>query len=392
MTEFKQLPDGIYFNLPFKDYAAQDRFSVSRINKVNESPLTYWTDEIEPTLAEDFDLGAHLDEATESMAEGKAWHVMALEGEDAFNALYATDYNASDFPDALGSKPEHMAAAVKYGVAINKSDTIAKIADKLKMAGAPVTFHDDLRAAHVAANDGKELISVVKMDELRRAGKIMAAYNVQEDFLTGGFPEVSILVTIKGVKYKVRVDYLRPDAQIEFKTITRRSKTKPFDEACADQMHNFGYFTGGYLYSLCVEAARNKLKGVFDGVGFTEGGDILWPKDFDIVDCAGDGMLSVPHLRLIKEFSGLDVGQYWHLFQERGKHNHVLLRRFDKYDEALQSRKVQKIWRTGQVDVERGVKLYNYFMEQNGRENMWLPALDAKPWDDGDFKPWQIEE
>jgi len=373
MTEFKQLPDGIYFNLPFKDYAAQDRFSVSRINKVNESPLTYWTDEIEPTLAEDFDLGAHLDEATESMAEGKAWHVMALEGEDAFNALYATDYNASDFPDALGSKPEHMAAAVKYGVAINKSDTIAKIADKLKMAGAPVTFHDDLRAAHVAANEGKELISAVKMDELRRAGKIMAAYNVQEDFLTGGFPEVSILVTIKGVKYKVRVDYLRPDAQIEFKTITRRSKTKPFDEACADQMHNFGYFTGGYLYSLCVEAARNKLRA---------GGDF-------VVTGADSPDDLVPWLAAFKSNGG---GQYWHLFQERGKHNHVLLRRFDKYDEALQSRKVQKIWRTGQVDVERGVKLYNYFMEQNGRENMWLPALDAKPWDDGDFRPWQIEE
>ena len=377
--QIQQFPDGIYFNMPFDVYLAQDAFSTSRVNAVNDSVLTYWRDEIEPTLADDFDLRAKLDDATEAMAEGTAWHVMALEGVEAFNALYAVGYDAKAFPDALGSKDSHMKAAVKHGVVVSKSDTIAKMRDKLIAAGAPVTFHADYAAEHEAAAAGKTMFAADKMAELQFAGRVMAQYADGDPaiarLLTGGFPEVSILATIKDVRYKVRVDYLTPTHATEYKTLSRRNKKKPFEQICADQMHDFGYFVNGYLYSICIaEARRNVLNIVAGGTCdfLIDSGEVSYQWLSDFGDCT--------------------AGEYWFLFQERGKSPHVLPRRFDKYDEALQARKIQSIWQTGRIDVERAVKLHAWYMENNGLEKPWLPAIDAKAFSDDDFKPWQIEE
>ena len=381
----RDLPDGLYFNMPFDVYLAQDAFSTSRVNAVNDSVLTYWRDEIEPTLDPDFDLRAKLDDATEAMAEGTAWHVMALEGVEAFNALYAVGYDAKAFPDALGSKDSHMKAAVKHGVAVNKSDTIPKLRDKLIAGGAPVTFHADHAAAHEAAAAGKTMFAADKMAELQFAGRVMAQYAEADPevarLLTGGFPEVSILVTIKGVRYKVRVDYLTPTHATEYKTLSRRNKKKPFEQICADQMHDFGYFVNGYLYSICIAAARERMRS--NDAGFE-------------TSCLGapDSFEGLPSSDWLQRFQNHTAGEYWFLFQERGKSPHVLPRRFDKYDEALQSRKMQSIWKTGRIDVERAVDLHAWYSdpENCGREKIWLPRIEAKAFSDDDFKPWQIEE
>lgn len=362
------LKDGIYFNMPFKVYMAQKRHSVSRVKKVNEGPLVFWVDEIEPTLADDFDLDAHLDETTEAMAEGRAWHTMALEGPEVFEAEYATDYDPSKFPKALKSKDEHMKACANNGVAFKKSETIAALQAALIAAGVDVQFHSVLKAEHQERAGGKRLISPSAYEELIRAGKIMRLYNIQEQFLSDGFPEVSILFTMKGEKYKIRVDWLAADKQIEFKTITRRSRTKPFEEACADQMHDMSYMPAGYLYSEGVRIAREGL---------------------------ADGTMQVhdmPDTDWRERFIAASQHRYSYLFQERGKYNHVLIRHFDKYDEVIQNRRIQSIWKTGQLDVEHAVKIYNHHMEKDGLENPWLPELSVKAWDDNDFKPWQIVE
>lgn len=370
-TEITQYPDGIYFNMPFRVYAAQDRHSTSRLNKINKGALIYWTDEIEPTLADDFDLDAKLDETTEAMAEGKAWHTMALEGLDVFNQRYATGYNPANNPLAIKSKDEHLKACVKHGVPHKKGDTIAALQDALIAAGANVQFHSVLKRRHEEDAGGKGLITPEAMDELLRAGKILKEYGIYDDMLCDGFPEVTILFTMDGRKFKVRVDYLRTDRQIEFKTIMRRSRTKPFEEACADTLHDFGYFTSAYLYQCAVVTVKRK------------GGLPVFNLSDDI---------AAPTPEWMTRLYASNNHEYWHLFQERGKYNHVLPRRFDKYDEALQTRKIQAIWRTGQSNVEQAVKVYDWYMENNGKDKRWLPDLNPKPWDDSDFKPWQIEE
>lgn len=369
-TQFK---DGIYFNMPFETYFAQDRFSTSRVNGINDSVLSYWTDEIEPTLAEDYDLQAHVDETTESMEEGKAWHVMALEGREAFDKLYTSDYDPADHKDAIKSKDEHIAACKKHGVAFKESETIASLQAGLIAAGADVQFHSVLKAEHQAANAGKTLLSPAAMQELKTAGAVMKAYGIHESFLSDGFPEVSILFTMDGEKFKIRVDWLAATKQVEFKTLTLRSKKKHFETACADQMHDFGYFAGGYLYTRGVEIAREALS---ENV-----------KDFAVVDMGG---ANIPQ-DWLEAFAGGKRHEYFYLFQQRGKHNHVLPRKFGKYDEVVQNRTIQRLWKTGEVDVRRAVKVYNEMMEKFGRENRWLPPLNPKAWSDEDFRPWQIE-
>lgn len=372
----RQMTDGIYFDMPFIVYMAQEAFSTSKVNSINDSVLKHWTDEIEPTLQPDFDLDAKLQDATDSMAEGHAWHVMALEGPEAFDALYTAGYDASVYPDALKSKDEHIAACENNGVEFKKSWSIALLQGALIDAGVSVQFHSVLKAEHEAALGDRTIFEIDKLNELKRAGEVIRQYKLDDDLLSGGYPEVSILVTIKGVRYKVRVDYLKPDMQVEYKTLSVRSRKKLFDEVCAAQMHDFGYFTGAYLYTICVNEARRLIRNEDKGIdtGFNA-------SCADIVDADW-----------LDKFANAETHEYWHFFQERGKYNHVLPRRFDKYDEALQSRKIQAIWRTGKLAVERAVKLHAWYMENNGLEKMWLPRVDAKAWADDDFKPWQIEE
>lgn len=368
--ELIQYPDGIYFDMPFDTYIVQEAFSNSMVDKINSGVLNYWEDEIAPKLDPDFDLSAHIQESTKSMVEGAAWHVMALEGKDRFDTLYASGYDPSVYPKAIKSGDEHREACVQNG--LSDKGTIAAMWERLVEAKVDIQSHIDLKERHDRAADGKIILTINQMEELQRAGEIMRQYGVDKTMLQNGFPEVSILVTLRGVRFKCRVDYLRPDMQIEYKTFSRKSRKKPLEEVCAAAMHDYGYFTSAYIYSECVRAAREELS---RNTNFAKG---MAP------DAKNPEWLS--------EFVNASAHEYWFLFQERGKYNHVLPRRFDKYDEALQSRKLQRMWKTGKIAVERAVSVFNWYMENNGLEKRWLPDLNPKPWDDTDFRPWQIVE
>lgn len=380
MTEtIKQFPDGLYFNMPFKVYAAQDRRSTSAVNTLNRGSLVYYEDYIAPTLEPDYDPEAVIEELTQSLAEGKAWHDIVLEGEDVFWSRNGIGFNAEGFPKALNSSDDYKARCKHYGLSMSGTKAAMKesiLHHEARYDGkgsAPLAseFIDDLKAKHLEGLKGKNILTQAQYDQIKRAGEIMEQYGIRESWITGGFPEVSILFTLGGVKFKVRVDYLRPDMQIEYKTIANKF-SKVLDEAATGQIHDHGYLTGAFLYQEAVAFARGAL---LDDLGFAHG----LPKTQESTDWIDD---------FIRGGEG-GLHEYWFLIQQRGKYNHALLRKLPKYDH---NRKMTSMYRTGKLRVERAVNLYNWHMENNGLEKRWLPALNPKEFDDSDFKPWQLEE
>lgn len=372
MTEITQLADGIYFNLPEKTYFAQDRLSTSKITKLLAGPLVYYRDVIEPTLPGY--VSNEEDTETKAQFEGKAWHCMALEGRKVFESRYTVEFDAESAPAALKSKEHHIKACAAHGVSHNKSITIPALKALLVDAGAPVKFIDDLKAAHLAANEGKELLTVKQMDELTRAGLVQEQYGLPEVYFSGGYSEVSILFTINGIKFQVRCDYLQPDRQIEFKTVANKY-SRQFDEAIVGHMSDYNLFIGANLYQLAVEFARSSLH---DDLSFAHG----LPKDQAATDWIDSFITG----------SGKTRHGYHFVFQQRGKYNHALAREFPKYDHVANGRKVTSMWNTGKIRIERAVSLYQHYMETNGLERPWLPPLNPKAFDDADFKPWQLEQ
>ena len=362
-----QLTDGIYFGLPFKEYAAQDRLSTTAIGKLNRGALVYYEDVIAPTLEEDYDADAVIEEMTESLAEGRAWHDRMIEGEAVFWSRNARAFDREEWETALKvkllkMKDDYIAACKANG--LSEKGTIKALTARLKEAGANVLFHDEVKANYEASNEGKYLLTEKQLEELKRAGEIMDQYGLRETWLSGGFPEVSILFTKDDIKYKVRIDYLQPDFQLEYKTIANKF-SKMLDEAAAGQIHDHGYLTGAFLYQEAVKAARGR-KGLAVHVASGEGPSEEW----------------------LTKFHSVDSHKYWFLFQQRGKYNHALLRELPSHE----SGRITSMYRTGQIRVQRAVKLYQWYMENNGLEKRWLPPLNPKAFDDSDFKPWQLEE
>ena len=86
-TETK--PDGIYFGMSEDDYLAIPRLSSSGIKTMCVSTLDFWFDSW---------MNASREPETETPARalGKAYHKLILEGDDAFDALYAVPPEKAD--------------------------------------------------------------------------------------------------------------------------------------------------------------------------------------------------------------------------------------------------------------------------------------------------------
>ena len=371
--ELKQYPDGIYFDMPFKVYAGQNRLSTTAIGKLNKGPLVYYEDVIAPTLEDGYDAEAVIEEMTQSLAEGRAWHDMTIEGSAVFWQRNAKAFEQSEWEKEhkvklLKMKDDYVDACKKHG--LNEKGTMKVLKSQLKEAGADVLFLDEVKSNYEKSNEGKYLLTEKQLNEIERAGEISDQYGIRENWLFGGFPEVSILFTADGIKYKIRVDYLCPDMQVEYKTFANKY-SKPIDEAVPAQIHDQGYLTGAFLYQEGVKKARGMLK--------------------DDLSCAHGLPETQESVDWIDEFiSGGDGGKhkYWFLFQQRGKYNHMVARELPSHDNG----RITSMYRTGQLRAMRAAKHYHWYMENNGLEKRWLPPLNPKAFDDSDFKPWQLEE
>lgn len=368
---YSQLPDGIYFGLPFPEYVAQNRLSGSALNTLNKGALVYWENEIAPRLDPDFDLKAHVDEATKSQAEGHAWHHMIIEGPEVFERNFAGEFDASKHLGAIGGGKALKKACEALG--LPKSGTIAELENRIRATpqGKNALFISDLKARHEQENRGKKFFSVSQMDELNRARQIIEQYGINDAWLFGGFPEVSILFTYKKRKYKIRIDYMRPDLQIEYKTISNKHM-KELITACVDQISNYDYLSSGYLYIIgAIEAAKALRSGA----------------DFRVEGVNG---AALPDGKWFDRFLDRKTHEYWFLFQQRGKYNHCLMRQLERNSSI--NHRLTPMFRTGKVRVERAINLYEWYMENNGLERRWLPPLNPKPLDADDFKTYQLEE
>jgi hypothetical protein len=193
----KYIPDGVYFNMAESVYHCDPALGSTGIKKLIDNAPDYWWDSpLNPARPEDDD--------TPAKVFGRQFHQCVLEGQEKFKA---------------GHAPQTLPGNRKDGM-----DEIAKIREAGKV---PVKF--------------KDYTKILAASAFIKANKTLA------NAFEGGVPEVSIFWTESGIRYKVRLDYLKMNAIADLKSLANMYG-KEFGRACRDAVASYDYIVSAEHY------------------------------------------------------------------------------------------------------------------------------------------------
>jgi hypothetical protein len=219
------LLDGIYINLPEKEYRDDPALGSSDIGRLFGNPYNYWWfSRMNPRRPAEKDSTAARD--------GRATHCCVLEGRDAFDARYVRGEDHEE-GTSTGQKATATKAAKKIAEAAGLILLPAETYDRIVITAAMINKNPYLNGA-----------------------------------FSGGMPEVSIFWTRDGIRRKARLDYLKPRGIGDLKNVANQFD-KPFPKACHDTLAN----RKGELQAVHYLEARSHLpQFFFDGQFFAPEG------------------------------------------------------------------------------------------------------------------------
>lgn len=247
------LEDGIYFGLPEADHHADPALGSSDHKALLISPPRWW---LASAHAAEFRGNIELELNPEESAAktfGRAAHVLTLEGEETFRARYWCEEDPP--PGTLCTKEDIADAYLeKTGRRLFRGLSFTDMETEARIAGITGLL-SQWKADKLLENAGKEELSRSWMTTLRLLELMLnvsresfGGKSIRERFLTGGVPEVTVIVTLDdGVRIKGRFDYLRIKALIDVKTFMARDDEETI-AAFGRSISNFGYDLQAALY------------------------------------------------------------------------------------------------------------------------------------------------
>ncbi len=255
MTEkIKQYPDGVYFNMPDEVYFKQHRLSSSGIQNLMVSSATFWASSwMNPNKEENDDLS----DAQIAIREiGKFYHTARLEPEfldERF--IKAPDYDAMDGLLTNGTMVGNKLG--EYGETKKRSgENVIQQAQRLIDCGFTGKIKCIIEQEFDEERGDRISISAKIWEEMERdVARIKKTPEIRE-LLTGGSAEVCILWTCQssGIKMKAKIDYLKPNRVVDFKTY--QNMGKELLRHIADSFRYNRYYIQGAVYFDAFEHVR----------------------------------------------------------------------------------------------------------------------------------------
>lgn len=187
------IPDGVYLDLAEDDYHDATALGSSDIRRLAVSPEEFW-------FESKFNPLWKPNKPTPALKIGTATHVMVLYGSDEFNRRYAP----TDFPGNVKAGKDEVARILAAGKIPLKRDDWQRI----HMTGAIVRGNPHLANA----------------------------------FSGGAASEVSVFWTGENrIQKKCRIDYLKPRASVDLKTVSNSIEGTSFVSACRRSIATYDY-------------------------------------------------------------------------------------------------------------------------------------------------------
>lgn len=262
MAEFRE---GIFFGMPEDEYFSVQALSASGMKHLRVSPLDFWARAswLNPNYEED------QEDVADSFARtlGKAYHKRILEGRGAFAECYAPAFDPGAYPDALEGSDQIKSALRNHkeaGADVKITGNKAELIERLLALDPTVKIMDVLRDGYEGYHEGKTLLAGKTLDKIELAAAMIEKHPDLSKAFTGGVPEVSIFwrCPLIGVDCKARLDYLKPKAIVDLKTLANM-QGKPLPVAVAREFGARRYFSQGAFY---VEAATQVAGFINDGM------------------------------------------------------------------------------------------------------------------------------
>ena len=382
-TPKTNLPDGIYFDLSFADYLAQERLSGSGLTKLIEGPSVFWADSwMNPDREPE--------EETPSMALGSAYHAARFEPAE-FPERYACLPNPDDFENLLTSDAAVCAKLKELEETQKKAgETQNQRALRLEYLKPEISIWSIIMEEWEEDNEGKKPLKPRDWRRIETDARNLRANPEIADLVSGGYAEVSILYTCPstGLPIKIRPDYLTPERVVHFKTWEPRfSGGKPGNISIRDNFQFNGHYRTNLLYLEGLEETR--LGNVpLANYGGSEKKTLVAQQVF---------------LKALRHRKGpLDS---WYLFQRRGGVPDIRARKIRVFDlppgvkaQSIGAEESEKNFRKTASAVARKASL-----EIAACKKLYMDALDiygVEPWfprdmigelSDDDFSPYWLD-
>lgn len=336
------MKDGLYFGLSDTAYHALPYLSASGIKNILISPMDFWARSwMNPLKA---------DENTEAMQIGKAYHKRILEGRSAFNDCYAQTFQAPD--ECLRTVDDIKEAMSRLGVETKGCKSKADYIARLLEADPEAVLFDELRDEYQAEHEGKEFLSADLIGKIEIANAMIEGHPEIGKCFRGGYPEVTVIWTEDGVRFKSRFDYLKTKAIIDLKTFAN-TMNKPVDAAIYSAMAGGKYHIQAAFYLRAVKAAQAMAR----------------PVDFTGKD------------DWLKAFTDCEEHDFYFVFQQKGI---APLARAKKFTRG-------SLWSCGEVAIDEGIRRYKFYMEKHGENEPWVDDAPIDEFEDALFPAYATE-
>lgn len=260
---------GIYFSLPEAEYHADPSLSKSGITTLLDGPEQYW---FESWMNPD----KPPEERKDHIERGNLWHCRILEREH-FEERYAVaswiEDGFSDNHRILRTIHDMKVWLDEHNIPYKSSWNKDEYEDLVEEHADETVFLWDrfMEAERLDAEaDGKTLIysKDVLADMLYAEARVLE-HPYFSKVVSGGYAEVSIfwVDSETGIPMKCRVDKLKPQVILDYKTLTVR-RTKGIDKCILDAIKYERYDIQAAMYTIGVAHAVNMIN---DGSGVIEG-------------------------------------------------------------------------------------------------------------------------
>lgn len=175
----------------------------------------------------------------------------------------------------------------------------------------------------------------------------------------GGIPEVSVVWERDGVRRKARIDYLKPRGVGDLKSITNIKKIE-FRRACREAIANYRYD---------IQAAH-----------YLEGRAVL-PRLVEAGKVYGEPALVAANAELLRRIAAMWSFAFQIVFFQATKAPVTWSTIITPHDQ-------NPLYQTALADLETATENYRSFMEQFGRDNIWLMLDEPKELDLESMPGW----
>lgn len=365
MTEtIKDLDDGLYFGMPEDTYHALPRLSASGIKDLRIHPTIFW--------ARSWMNSNKKRKATGAMDIGTAYHKRILEGRAAFDKCYAPKFDA----DALEVEVLDTIDDLKTYLDANgqkTSGTKPVLIQRVKEFNPDALILADLKEVYAKEHEGKIFLDADLINEIEVSAAFIEKNPDTNRCFVGGYAEVVVLWTEDGIKFKARLDYLKPKAIVDLKTFSN-PLDKPLEGAIYSAMAGRKYHIPGSVYMRAAAKGAEYARLAIAAVD-----EERLPNYAMHENMFGAGAAGVP-LEWMRKFAATEEHDFFFVFQLSGD---VPLAECYKFPR-------QMMWSIGETVANDAIRDFKHYHEQFGNE-MWLGPRGIQELEDSKFPAYATE-